>query len=155
MPKSGTCRNGWHESSSLTPSPYVALEARPHIQLVRAAIDKPGRYYHDLSTIVTRTGLLLERERRALWHELVHADRGDTAGHTDATVERHVERLAAEWAMPWVSIRWAWERAVDLTEMAGLLKLPEDWVHHRLMSLHPAQKQLLRLSAEARPLAAP
>lgn len=119
------------------------------------AIDKPGRYYHDGRHIVIRSGLLIEEERRYLWHELVHADRGDIAGHTDAKVERLVERHAAEAAMPWCSVEWAWSEAVDLTDMAGMLKLPEEWVHWRLMNLHPAQKALLRLSAEARPLATP
>lgn len=93
-----------------------------------------------------RKGLLVEEERRYLWHELVHADRRDRDWHTDAEVERVVDRHAAENAMPWVSIEWAWHEATDLPEMAGLLKLPEDWVYQRLMSLHPARKALLRLS---------
>lgn len=99
--------------------------------------------------------MLIEEERRHLWHELVHADRGDEACHTDSKVERVVDRHAAESAMPWSSIEWAWGQAVDLTEMAGMLKLPEDWVHGRLMALHPAQKASLRVSAESRPLAGP
>lgn len=80
-----------------------------------------------------------------LWHELTHAGRRDRAGHTDARVERLVDRHAAENAMPWPSLEWAWNEATDLTEMAGLLKLPEDWVHARLMRLHPAQKAMLRV----------
>lgn len=95
-----------------------------------------------------RSGLLIEEERRHLWHELVHADRRDTAGHNDARVERAVERHAAENAMPWASVQWAWDAATDLTEMAGLLKLPEEWVWYRLKNLHPAQKALLRVRAD-------
>lgn len=115
---------------------------------MRHQIAEPGRYYDSARTIVMRTGLRIEDERRYLWHEIVHADRRDTAGHTDDKVERLVDRHAAENAMPWCSIEWAWEQATDLTEMAGLLKLPEDWVHLRLMSLHPAQKASLRVRVE-------
>lgn len=92
-----------------------------------------------------RTGLLLVEERRYLWHELAHADRRDVEGHNDARVERVVERHAAENAMPWESIAWAWRHSCDLSEMAGLLKLPEDWVWFRLKNLHPARKARLRL----------
>lgn len=107
-----------------------------------------GRYYDTERTIVIRKGLLIEEERRHLWHELVHADRRDCAFHTDASVERLVERHAAENAMPWESVQWAWAEATDLTEMAGLLKLPEDWVYFRLRGLHPAQKAMLKVRAE-------
>jgi hypothetical protein len=130
------------------PSPWVALAARTDLNLVRAAISSQGRYYDRHRTIVMRDDLLIEEERRHLWHELVHADRQDRVGHMDAKVERLVDRRAAENAMPWESIRWAWDQATDLTEMAGLLKLPEDWVWQRLRSLHPAQKALLRVRAE-------
>lgn len=107
-----------------------------------------GRYYDAERTIVIRAGLLIEEERRHLWHELAHADRRDQAFHTDANVERLVEHCAAENAMPWESVQWAWHEATDLTEMADLLKLPEDWVHFRLSRLHPAQKALLRVRVE-------
>lgn len=116
--------------------------------MVRESIDSTGRYYDDHETIVLRSGLMLEQERRVLWHELAHAERRDRAGHTDAAVERLVERQAAENAMPWSSIEWAWSEATDLTEMAGLLRLPEEWVHFRLMGLHPARKARLRLRSE-------
>lgn len=124
----------------------MALAARPDVDLIRLAIDKPGRYYDERRAIVMRSGLLLEEERRYLWHELAHADRRDRSGHADARVERLVERHAAESAMPWHSIRWAWDRSTDLTEVADLLKLPEDWVHFRLMSLRPEQKSELRVA---------
>jgi hypothetical protein len=130
------------------PSPWVALEARGDINMMRLPIPTQGRYYDEQRTIVMRTGLTIEEERRHLWHELVHADRRDRAGHTDAKAERLVDRHAAENAMPWCSIEWAWGQATDLTEMAGLLKLPEDWVWMRLRNLHPAQKALLKVRVE-------
>lgn len=126
----------------------MALEARPDLNLVRLPIAEPGRYYDADRAIVMRKGLLLAEERRYLWHELVHADRRDTAGHNDPSVERVVEHHAAQNAMPWSSLQWAWDRATDVTEMADLLKLPEDWVWFRLQHLHPAQKALLQLRVD-------
>lgn len=87
-----------------------------------------------------RTGLLIEEQRRHLWHEIVHADRRDTHGHTDGAVERVVDRHAAENAMPWESLWWAWNEADDVGGMAALLKLPEDWLRYRLNYLHPRRK---------------
>lgn len=114
--------------------------------MMRQPIDVPGRYYDEAETIVLRSGLLIEQERRYLWHELVHAERRDRVGHTDAGVERLVERQAAERAMPWVSIEWAWREASDMSEMAELLKLPEEWVHFRIMRLGRDQKAMLRVA---------
>jgi len=113
--------------------------------LVRAAIDKPGRYYDDERTIVLRNDLLIEQERRFLWHEIVHSDRHDANGHVDASVERLVDREASERAMPWETLLWAWEGATDLTEMAGLLKLPEEWVWERIKNLPRDHKAMLRV----------
>lgn len=144
--RSGICPDGWDDSKSPVPSPHVALFAREDLVMVRAPISEPGRYYDDTRTIVLRQGLLLERERQVLWHELTHADRGDEDGHTDLAVERLVERLAAERAMPWSSIEWAWRTAVDMSEMAGLLRLPEEWVHFRIKHLEPERKSMLRVA---------
>lgn len=113
--------------------------------MIRAAIDGPGRYYDEARTIVLRSGLLLADERRHLWHEVVHSDRRDRAGHTDARVERLVEREASERAMPWSALAWAWDRATDLTEVADLLKLPEQWVWFRIKHLADDDKARLRL----------
>ncbi|WP_370246943.1 hypothetical protein [Nocardioides sp.] len=113
--------------------------------LVRHRISEPGRYYDEIRTIVVRSGLLLAEERRVLWHELVHAERRDRVGHTDARVEGLVDRQAAELAMPWESLRWAWHESTDLTEMAGLLKLPEEWVWTRLRRLPAEQRADLRI----------
>lgn len=142
------CPNGWQDSRKTgPPNPWIALEARPDLKLVRHRISETGRYYDELRTIVIRDGLLLEEERRYLWHELAHADRRDVAGHNDARVERVVERHAIENAMPWETVRWAWAQSVDLGDMAHLLKLPADWVSRRLQTLHPAQKAILRAEA--------
>lgn len=127
------------------PNPWEALKARGDLALVRHQVAETGRYYDSSRTIVVRASLLLVQERRILWHELTHADRRDRAGHTDAAVERVVERHAAENAMPWVSLAWAWEESTDLTEMADLLKLPEEWVHFRLINLHPGRKAMLKI----------
>lgn len=124
------------------------MAARPHVNLHRLRISEPGRYYDSDQSIVMRKGLRLEEERRYLWHEIVHSDRRDRFGHTDVWVERAVEREAANRAMPWPSIAWAWGRSSDLTEMSGLLKVPEDWVHYRLMGLPSTAKALLRVRAE-------
>lgn len=116
--------------------------------LVRHHIAQTGRYYDDLRTIVVRSGMTIEQERRVLWHEIHHADRRDTQGHNSPEVERLVDRQAAENAMPWVSVLWAWREADDLAEMAGLLKLPEDWVRARLRTLHPARRAQLEAERE-------
>ncbi len=142
------CLNGWRDSSSKVPSPWVALAARPDLNLVRAAIPSQGRYYDTQRTIVIRSGLLIAEERRHLWHELVHADRRDQAGHAGAKTERQVDHHAAQNAMPWDSLLWAWETSTDLAEMADHLKLPEDWVTFRLRNLHPAQKALLTMRVD-------
>lgn len=109
----------------------------PEVKMVRAQIAEPGRYYDAHRTIVLRTGQLLVDERRALWHELGHCRRRDRACDTDEAVERLVDRQAAEDAMPWVSIKNAWSMATDLDEAADLLKAPPDWLHLRLVNLHP------------------
>lgn len=113
--------------------------------LLRKKIAEPGRYYAAQRTIVVRSGLLIEEERRVLWHELRHHARGDRACDTTNADERIVERQAAEDAMPWVSIVAAWEIATDLDEMADLMKLPIEWVHTRLLALHPGLKAQLRI----------
>lgn len=113
--------------------------------MVRARIAEPGRYYDTYRTIVLRTGQLLVNERRALWHELGHCRRRDRSCDTDGEIERLVDRQAAEDAMPWVSIKAAWKLASDLEEVADLLKAPPDWLHLRLVNLHPNLKAQLRI----------
>lgn len=126
------------------PSPWVALAARPDLILARLPIAEPGRYYHAERTIVVRKGMLLEEERRYLWHELVHADRQDQACHGSEQVERSVERAAARWAMPITALEWAWPRAESWAEFAGLLKIPVEWAQFRVRIAHPAERALMR-----------
>lgn len=111
---------------------------------MRLPIPQPGRYYDARSAIVLRTGLLIEEQRRHLWHELVHADRGDRACHGSDAIEMSVDREAARRAMPMASLLWAfgleWQRHL----VAGLLRLPEEWVQFRLDIAHPAERVRLR-----------
>lgn len=126
------------------PNPWTALAARPDLVLIRAPIEEPARYYDAHRTIVVRAGLLLEEERRYLWHELVHADRRDQACHGSEEVERSVERQAARWAMPTSSLLWAWRQAQAWDEFAGLLKIPEEWARFRVQIAHPAERAYMR-----------
>lgn len=128
---------------SVVPNPWMALAARPHLNLVRANIAEPARYYHGHQTIVVRKGLLLAEERRYLWHELVHADRGDEVCHTTAKMEHSVDREAAQRAMPLCSLEWAGERAWDWHEFVELLKVPAPFVKFRMRIAHPAEKTTL------------
>lgn len=116
--------------------------------LVRAPIPEPARYYESHRTIVMRQGLLLEEERRHLWHELVHAVRRDRACHVDQRAEVSVDREAVRWAIPAGSLARAWPRAESWHELAELLKLPEGWVRWRVAIAHPAERALLRRESE-------
>lgn len=149
-PPSLICRDGWRTSNSRVPNPWVALAARPHLNLLRAPIAEPGRYYADLATIVLRTGLLLCEERRHLWHELVHADRQDRACESSARVERSVDREAARRALPLSSLLWAFGTAATHAEVVEMLKLPADWIQFRLRTAHPAEKAAVRRSVDTR-----
>lgn len=114
---------------------------------MRAAISEPARYYHGLRTIVMRNGLLITEERRHLWHELEHADRGDEACHVSNKMERSVDRAAAHRAMPLRSLEWAFGQESSVDEAAELLKLPAEWVAFRLDVAHPAELALVRKAA--------
>lgn len=118
--------------------------------MVRLPISEPARYYQGRRAIVLRTGLLLEEERRYLWHELVHADRRDRACHGSIAAEVSVEREAARRAMPMSSLTWALELEWQRHLVAGLLKLPEAWVQFRLDTAHPAERVVLRQVHRAR-----
>jgi len=111
---------------------------------VRLPIPEPGRYYDGRGAIVLRKGMLLEEQRRHLWHELVHADRGDVACHGSTAVEMSVEREAARRAMPVSSLLWAFGLEWQRHMVAGSLRLPEEWVQFRLDIAHPAERVRLR-----------
>lgn len=137
--------NGWRTETSLVPNPWVVLSTYgDHLTLSRERIAEPGRYYHQERGIVMRTGLRIEQERRYLWHELVHADRGDIAGHTDARVEAVVEREAVRRALPLQSLRWAFGQELGRREIAEMLKLPEDWIQFRVDIATTRERRELR-----------
>jgi hypothetical protein len=68
--------------------PWVVL-AQTDLALVRWPIPELGRYYDSLRAIVLRTDLDPDVERVVLWHELLHAERRDTA--CSLTDEEHEE----------------------------------------------------------------
>lgn len=118
--------------------------ARSDLVLHRARIAEPARYYDTERAIVVRRGLLLEEERRYLWHELVHADRRDRQCHADGKSEDSVEREAVRRALPLATLLWAFGRATSREEVVDLLKLPADWIQYRLNIAHPAERALIR-----------
>lgn len=112
---------------------------------MRDRISEPARYYHHDRAIVTRIGLSIDEERWHLWHELVHCDHGDQAGHTDARRERWVDREAGRRAMPLSSLEWAFGIAENWHTAAALLKLPEQRVRWYVSEvLHPAGRAIVR-----------
>lgn len=124
--------------------------ARSDLVLHRAPISEPARYYDSERAIVVRRGLLLEEERRYLWHELVHADRRDQSCHVDAKAETSVEREAARRALPLTTLLWAFGRAATHEEVVDLLKLPVGWIQYRLNIAHPAERALIRRTVDER-----
>ena len=141
---SKNCLNGWRTADSKVPNPWVALAARPALKLLRAPISEPGRYYDEDRSIVMRSGLMIVEERRHLWHELVHSDRRDTAGHNSPAAERKVERIAVRLAVPTKTLQWATYRTDTIHDLADLLKLPEDWVRFRWTSAPTWERDLIR-----------
>lgn len=99
-----------------------------------------------------RAGLTLIEERRYLWHELVHADRGDEFSHASELNERKVDREAAQRAMPLKSLMWAAPQAQTWDEFADLLKAPEDFVRLRWATALPAERRAVAALSEAREL---
>jgi hypothetical protein len=133
------------------PDPWTVLAAIPTLMLVRLAIPDRGRYYHEHRTIVVRKGLLLCEERAVLWHELVHADRGDTrcgGAVMDARQELSVDREAARRAMPWPVLRWGIDTATCAYDLVERMKVDEQLVRTRLKSMHPAERHYLRRRSE-------
>ena len=127
--------------------PWEALSSRPDLLLVRAPISDRGRYYHRLRTIVVRAGMLLVEERATLWHELVHADRGDhgdcderEAARQERTCVQEAARRAIALEPLAVALLWS----ADLTEVADELKTTPEMLQARLEHLHPAERGYLR-----------
>ncbi len=140
----GPCPNGWEGWRSRVPSPWVALAARPWLNLIHARIAEPARYYDGEQCIVLRRGMPLAEQRRYLWHELVHADRRDVAAQGGADVEAQVERQAVSRALPLVTLQWAFSLEVSRHEVAAAVGLPEEWLQFRLDIAAPSERALLR-----------
>jgi hypothetical protein len=131
--------------SVAVPDPWAEL-ARLDLVLLRQPIPQAGRYYRDERAIVLRSGLLLVQERAVLWHELVHAERGDARcddPYFDSDQERSVEREAARRAMPFADLLEAGRGATSYAEVADSLKTTEALLHVRLHTLHPAERAAL------------
>lgn len=127
--------------------PWEALSERPDLLLVRAPIAERGRYYHRLRTIVIRAGLLLAEERATLWHEIVHADRGDEGGcgrRLEGRQERTCTQEAARRAIDLHDLADALIWSDQPAEVADQLKVTEDLLHARLDHLHPAERGYLQ-----------
>lgn len=121
----------------MVPDPWLLL-AQSDLTLIRWAIPERGRYYHHERVIVIRRELLLVEEREVLFHELVHARRGDL--FCDDKTERSVDREAARWAMPMSALLEALVGARSYTEVADTLKTTERLLMVRLNALHPSER---------------
>lgn len=124
--------------------PWTALDQRPDLLLIRAPISERGRYYHRLGAIVVRSGMLVVEERATLWHELVHADRGDE--HCEAfgaRQERWCMREAARRAIDVRQLADAFMWSEHLAEVADQLKVTVELLQARLEHLHPAERGYL------------
>jgi hypothetical protein len=122
------------------PDPWEWLASMGDVCLLREPIRERGRYYHSKRVIVVRKGLPIAEERAVLWHELVHADRGDEACTTTSVVEASVDREAARRAMPWPVLRWGLDAATSDSELVELMKVDERLVKVRFDCLHPAER---------------
>lgn len=120
--------------------------------LTEMVIPERGRYYHEHRTIVLRTGLDLREQRAVLWHELVHAERGDFRcldAVLNARQEMSVDREASRRAIPWPVLRWAVDGASCRDDLIDRLKVDELMVRVRLACLHPAERAYIQARGEA------
>ncbi len=123
--------------------PWAELAHHPGVQLVEHDIPERGRYYHRLRTIVLRRGMRLVEQRCALWHELIHVERGDR--QCDPKSERlQVEKEAARRAIDVHDLADAMLWSDHVAEQADQLKVTEDLLRVRLEHLHPAERGYLR-----------
>lgn len=119
------------------PDPWKVL-ASTDLLLIRWPIPELGRYYHRERLIVVRRGLMIVQERAVLFHELVHARRGDL--YCSDKTDRSVDREAARWAMPTAVLLEAFVGARSYAEVADALKTTELLLQVRLGSLHPSER---------------
>ena len=127
------------------PDPWAVLAQMRDVVLLRQPIAEPARYYHGRRAIVLRSGRSLEEERRCLWHELVHAERGDSecTGWVRSATERRVEREAARRAMPIVVMEHRLAVASDWDDFVWHMKVPERWVRFRIALTRPTERARL------------
>lgn len=125
------------------PDPWAVL-ARTDLALwAEVVMPEEGRYYHRQRVIFLRKGLLVVEQRATLWHELVHARRGDNRCHMtwfDDQQERSVDREAARRAMPITALLAAFTGARCYAEIADTLKTTERLLMVRLDALHPSER---------------
>ena len=128
------------------PDPWAVLREMRDVVMLRQPIAEPGRYYHGRRAIVLRSGRSLEEERRFLWHELVHAERGDTecTGWAASATERRVEREAARRAMPLGVMERRLALASGWDDFVWHMKVPEQWVRFRLSHTIPSERARLQ-----------
>lgn len=122
----------------IVPDPWQRIGCIGDLILVRRHIAERGRYYHHHRTIVVREGLLLCEERAVLWHELVHAERGDERCTTMA--EASVDREAARRAMPWPVLKWGLDTASCDEDLVERMKVEAAMVAFRFKIMHPAER---------------
>jgi hypothetical protein len=120
------------------------LRERADITLVFAAMDDAGRYYHEHKAIAIAKDLTQAQRRSALAHELVHAERGDTACCSDwhaGKQERRVEGTAARRLISSERLVDALLWADDERELADVLWVDVEMVRARLAGLSESEKR--------------
>lgn len=117
------------------------MARRPHLQLIHAAIPERGRYYHALRTIVLRTGMLIVEQRASLWHEIAHADRGDTVNCTNET---KCQQEAARRGILLDDLADALLCLEYPADVADQLKTTVETLQTRLDHLHPSERGYLQ-----------
>lgn len=96
---------------------------------------------------MVRAGLLLVQERAVLWHELVHAERGDercVSASQSARQEASADREAARRSLPLEAVLAAVVASPDYVQAADLLHTLPDVLALRLQTMQPAEKAALR-----------
>lgn len=134
------------------PDPWQVLSLTD-LLLATVSMPEAGRYYHRQRVVMLRTGLLLVEQRAVLWHELVHARRGDAGCGMDwytSKEEVSVDREAARWAIPLGALAEALRGDPFPAESADRLMTTEALLRIRLDALHPAERGHLRRCAAAR-----
>lgn len=131
------------------PDPWAVLADTDLALLADVDMPEAGRYYDAQRVIFLRRGLLLVEQRAVLWHELVHARRGDrrcATGVLGTRLEASVDREAARWAIPMPALLEALRGDPTDAEAADILKTTPALLRARMLGLHPAERgQLGRL----------